>query len=184
MSLETEERVQGAINLLQSLDLPKHLAAAESQESSDQKQSLKSSNLEVSLTGLETMHKVQDTSVLSVHPTDESNRLQNFCESLRKTFVDDGFIVDENRPLKLHATVLNTVYSKAEVGTVKRLQAEVLLELFKDFNWIVNLQLECIAICKMGAKKTFDAGGTLVKEAYEEVAAIPMPSANLAVPSS
>ncbi|PCH40591.1 hypothetical protein WOLCODRAFT_68100 [Wolfiporia cocos MD-104 SS10] len=43
---------------------------------------------------------------------EDARRLKKVAELINKTFRDAGLVVDENRPLKLHCTVLNTVYRK------------------------------------------------------------------------
>ncbi|TDL19159.1 hypothetical protein BD410DRAFT_792407 [Rickenella mellea] len=44
--------------------------------------------------------------------SEEGKRLQDFCELIHKEFFQAGLVVDEQRPLKLHCTVLNTKYRK------------------------------------------------------------------------
>jgi activating signal cointegrator complex subunit 1 len=53
--------------------------------------------------------------------------------------------------------------------------ATALLEQFKDFVWAVDVRIEKVAICKMGAKKIFDERGEVVGGEYEEVAYIDLP---------
>jgi len=43
---------------------------------------------------------------------DDTRRLKEVAELIHKTFKDAGLVVDEGRPLKLHCTVLNTIYRK------------------------------------------------------------------------
>ncbi|CCM05511.1 uncharacterized protein FIBRA_07734 [Fibroporia radiculosa] len=43
---------------------------------------------------------------------DEAARLKRVAEFVNKAFKERGLVVEENRPLKLHCTVLNTVYRK------------------------------------------------------------------------
>ena len=52
------------------------------------------------------------TSILYAEPHDESGRLLPFCKQARDAFAEMGLVVDERRALKLHATILNTVYAK------------------------------------------------------------------------
>ena len=51
------------------------------------------------------------TSVLYAAPYDASGRLIALCERLRGAFVEAGLVVPEDRGLKLHATLVNTVYA-------------------------------------------------------------------------
>ncbi|KAL8993757.1 MAG: hypothetical protein Q9169_006103 [Polycauliona sp. 2 TL-2023] len=63
------------------------------------------------------MHSPKSTSMLYTPPADISGRLYPFCEMLKERFVEGGFMVKEERGLKLHATVLNTVYAgKVDAG--------------------------------------------------------------------
>jgi len=74
--------------------------------------SSETSPLEVSLTGLVSMHPPHKTSILYISPIDPSSRLQSFAEALRNRFMDAGLLIEDTRPLKLHATVVNTIYAK------------------------------------------------------------------------
>lgn len=56
-----------------------------------------------------------------------------------------------------------------------RFDARGLLACFEDFVWATDIQLDRIAIGKMGAKKIFDEQGKVVDEAYEEVATKALP---------
>ncbi|KAK3071806.1 hypothetical protein LTR53_007977 [Teratosphaeriaceae sp. CCFEE 6253] len=64
------------------------------------------------LIGLISMHDPHKTSVLYAAPTDVSERLYPFCSAVQKTFADAGFLVPDDRPLKLHATIVNTIYAR------------------------------------------------------------------------
>ncbi|KAL1305214.1 hypothetical protein AAFC00_002132 [Neodothiora populina] len=66
----------------------------------------------VSLTSLVSMHPPHKTSILYTSPTDSTARLQHFCQTLRQIFQDAGLLVEDKRPLKLHATLVNTIYAK------------------------------------------------------------------------
>lgn len=70
------------------------------------------SALKVDLKGLESMHAPQQTSILYTAPSDESGRLYDFCLALQKIYKDKGLLVEDNRALKLHATIVNTIYAK------------------------------------------------------------------------
>ncbi|TLD32904.1 hypothetical protein PspLS_01353 [Pyricularia sp. CBS 133598] len=129
--------------------------------------------LTISLRGLCTMQK--DTSKATVlyaqptlppQPEPSSNILQSFCERVAATFKDAGLMVAENRPLKLHATVVNTIYAKGGQRSSKRgaggkrfgkdkvtVDATGILERFEDYVWAEDVQLNRLVIYKMGAKK-------------------------------
>ncbi|KAH0383534.1 hypothetical protein KCU92_g5209, partial [Aureobasidium melanogenum] len=134
MSLDEEKLVQ-ANTLLQSLDLdnllreatnptdPSNTADEDIQttntappssldEDPTQTPDLLNSPLEISLESLEPMQSRTKTSILYIRPQDPTNRLQVLCQALRKTFTDAGLLVPDTRPLKLHATIVNTIYVK------------------------------------------------------------------------
>jgi activating signal cointegrator complex subunit 1 len=68
--------------------------------------------LAVQLRGLVPMQKPSQTSVLYAEPYDKSGRLMRFSESVRKSFEERGWVLEDKRGLKLHATMLNTIYAK------------------------------------------------------------------------
>lgn len=70
--------------------------------------------LVVDLKGLVSMHAPQKTSILYSAPTDASELLYPFCLSVQKFFAERGFLVPDDRDLKLHATVINTIYAKGK----------------------------------------------------------------------
>ena len=70
--------------------------------------------LTVNLQGLQSMHNPNKTSILYVAPQDLSGRLYNFCLALQKLFKDKDFLISDDRQLKLHATVVNTIYAKGK----------------------------------------------------------------------
>ena len=139
MSLDEAKLVQ-ATTLLQSLDLRNLLQEATSAQASQVNTTdtsttipsptsptsmdadpsttavieydLKSVPLILSLEGLEPMQSPTKTSILYIRPHDQTNRLQPLCQALRKTFTDAGILVPDTRPLRLHATIVNTIYIK------------------------------------------------------------------------
>lgn len=136
-------------------------------------------NLIISLQSIESMHNPAKTSTLYTVPHDHSGRLYPFCSALRAAFVERDLMVADERPLLLHATILNTVYAKGSRGgsgghgrNRARLtfQADELLEKYRTFQFCKDLQIEKMAICKMGAMKKVDAEGLVVDEEYEVVA--------------
>jgi len=93
-----------------------------------------------------------------------------------------GFLVPDDRALKLHATIVNTIYAKSGRGgrggghgpnakALVRLDAKDVMERYAEFVWCEGLQVGKVAICKMGAKRVVDVAGGVVGEEYEEVAA-------------
>jgi activating signal cointegrator complex subunit 1 len=68
--------------------------------------------LTVSLKGLRAMHEPHKTSILYAAPRDRTERLEAFAESMKESFVKEGWIKREARGLLLHATIINTIYAK------------------------------------------------------------------------
>jgi activating signal cointegrator complex subunit 1 len=171
MSLQESHRVEEAVDLLKNLDIRELLISSSTNEAETPHTELK-----LSLLSLLPMNTPTNTSILYAKPDDSSNRLQSFAEKLQSKFQDAGFIVDEKRPLKLHATVLNMIYTKSGIGKGKsRIDATQLLEECKDFIWAKEFRLEEVAICKMGAKKEYDQNGELLSEKYESIHSIDLP---------
>ncbi|KAK8107773.1 kinase A anchor protein [Apiospora kogelbergensis] len=83
--------------------------------------------LSVTLRGLHSMQSsLSKAAVLYSPPVDTDGTLQKFCESVKQTFQLAGIMAEEERPLLLHATILNTIYVKGEKGggTGRRQQGE------------------------------------------------------------
>jgi activating signal cointegrator complex subunit 1 len=68
--------------------------------------------LTINLEALIPMQTPQNTSILYAKPKDPTQRLMTFASSLRTDFTQRGFMVEDTRPLKLHATIINTIYAK------------------------------------------------------------------------
>ena len=141
--------------------------------------------LKVSLSGLRSMHKLSKTSILFTSPKDSTSRLNTFAKSLRDAFVSENLMVPENRPLRPHATIVNTLYAKnpfrfrgsghgRDNRGVEKFDATALLQEFQDFEWADEFCLERVSICQMGARKEF-VEGVVVNEEYVEVASVPLP---------
>jgi activating signal cointegrator complex subunit 1 len=182
MSLPGEDEVRRAREALAGLDLAGLLsAAAEASPARDAPTAAAAEQwgpaLAVSLRSLASMHPPRDTSVLYAEPRDASGRLQRFGEALRDAFVRSGLVLAEDRPLKLHATVLNTVYAKSGRNAA-RVDATGLLRECRDFEWCGEFVVEKIAICRMGGREVRDSTGEVVDVAYEEVASKAMPQMN------
>jgi activating signal cointegrator complex subunit 1 len=125
MSLQGE-RLHQAIEYLHSLDIAAVLREAAASSGGPTKSSqisdkvaatetrLKSATprLRITVKGLESMHSPQSTSILYAVPKDTAGTLYAFCLAMQDLFKERGFLVDENRKLKLHATIVNTIYAK------------------------------------------------------------------------
>ncbi len=122
------------------------------------------------------MHTPSKTSILYASPTDD-DRLYPFCQRLKNIFTEGEFLVEENRPLKLHATIVNTVYVpgvRGSGGHGKRkakltIDAREILEDFEEFEWASNVRIEKVAICKMGAQKNEEGEDEYVVEGEVEM---------------
>ncbi|KAK6344660.1 hypothetical protein TWF718_006618 [Orbilia javanica] len=190
MTLSTKEEVENAISTLRDLDISQFLPPPPV-AGGDRK-------VYVDLKGLEpfsnTQSNITNCNVLFVPPTDASSssqtRLLQFSESLRAYFIEKGILTPENRPLKLHATVINTVYCKRinpaldsrNVGRRDRnsrqnriqFDATEVLEKYRGHVWVEGLEIDRVQICRMGAKKgvevVLDDGTTeVVGGGYESV---------------
>ncbi len=195
MSLLSQERIDSSLKLLRELNLKDLLQTPTPTLPKDANQSNNSSGqsilkdkviesdggkvkpLKVSLRGLESMHTLSKTSILYASPADD-DRLYPFCQRLKTIFTEGEFLVEENRPLKLHTTIINTVYVpgvKGGSGHGKRkakltIDAREILEDFEEFEWASNVRIEKVAICKMGAQKNEDG-----EEEYLVVGEVEMP---------
>jgi activating signal cointegrator complex subunit 1 len=138
---------------------------------------------------LHAMRSPSSTSVLYVSPHDPESRIHNLCISLQRTFQAANLLVPDNRPLTLHATVLNTVYAssrargggggggsnkeqqkktKKKRGSTRNIDATQILERYAGFEWARDVRIEKVGLWKMGAKKVV-VDGVVVDEVYEEV---------------
>jgi activating signal cointegrator complex subunit 1 len=118
------------------------------------------------------MQNPSKASVLYAPPVDQHGVLQTFGEQVRKVFLDEGLLTEEDRPLLLHATLVNTIYVRSggrrgAGGKKERitLDARAALDRYDDQVWMKDVTLEKIAICKMGAKKVSVDG--IEDEEYE-----------------
>jgi activating signal cointegrator complex subunit 1 len=139
----------------------------------------------IDLKGLASMHDPQNTSILYIDPSDATHRLYPFCLALQKIFREEGVLLPDDRDLKLHATIVNTIYAKGKnnrsqghgphANAPLKFDARALLEEYEDFVWAEGVVLDRIAICEMGAKKRVDGEGNVVGEEYTEVASVDLP---------
>jgi len=128
--------------------------------------------LSMTLKGLHAMQSASKTGVLYTSPVDDDGTLFRFCEKLKSTFQEAGLMAEENRPLLLHATILNTIYVKGRKNTKGKrdrlmIDARGIVDRYDGQVWMEDVPVEKIAICKMGAKKGEDGD-----EAYEVEAEI------------
>ena len=135
--------------------------------------------LKVTLRGLTSMHTPSKTSILYSAPVDEDHSLQSFCQKLKDSFSEAELLVSDTRPLLLHATIINTIYVPGVKGKVSghgknraklTIDARDILEKYEEFEWMSDVRVEKVAICKMGAKNLEDGN-----EEYEVEGEVNMP---------
>lgn len=146
------------------------------------------SPLITSFSGLQAMGSPTSTSILFAAPTDPDSRIRQLCVSVQGIFQAANLMVQENRPLKLHATILSTIYapksrrqpqaakltSEAEPKKRKvwrkhfKFDAGEILEQYAESEWAIDVRLEKLSLCRMGAQKVV-VNGELVDQEYEEV---------------
>ncbi|KAI1781157.1 kinase A anchor protein [Hypoxylon cercidicola] len=187
MSFPKDEGLEKAVALLKTL-VPRRMlanvkantttsASTNSVQESDSEKALSRPLpplLSVTLRGLHSMQpSASKASILYAPPVDTESTLLRFCENLRAAFQDAGLMATENRPLLLHATIMNTIYVRGRNrrGANRRekltIDARGILGRYGDFVWMENIPVQKVAICKMGAKKQENGD-----EAYEVVAEI------------
>jgi activating signal cointegrator complex subunit 1 len=138
--------------------------------------------LKITLKGLHCTQSPEKTSVLYAPPSDSQGILQSFCEKVRAVFVKEGLVQEADRPLLLHATIINTVYvkganargSQPQRGKRSRLtiDARDIVDRYEDYVWIQDMAIEKIAICKMSAQPV--EGGEEGDQAYVVEAEVDM----------
>ena len=193
MSLSTPERLEAACSFLKDLNIPTLLKAAgteagegakdeavEDTQRSEENE-VRPTPLNLTLSGLHPMQSASKTSSLFISPTDASPALTPFCLNLQAAFRDAGFLLPDTRPLKVHATVVNTIYVRETKSGKKRwskdsrkIDATQFISAYKNYEWAKEIRIDRVAICEMGAKKVLE-GEDVVDQVYTEVASIPLP---------
>ncbi|KAH6996954.1 kinase A anchor protein [Ilyonectria destructans] len=162
MSLK-EDGVEQASELLRSLRPREMLAKIRASATSGD------GDLFITMQGLQAMQSPSKTSVLYAPPVDTDGILYRFCQQLKTTFQEAGLMMEENRPLLLHASIINTIHVKAARGGGRRrekltLDARDIITRYDDYLWIEDMPVERVTLCRMGAKKI---EGSEDDEAYE-----------------
>ncbi|KAL1585608.1 hypothetical protein WHR41_05996 [Cladosporium halotolerans] len=203
MSLN-EEQLNEAITLLKSIDVENLLSTAaaasnpefpntQPTDQTDPPSSLSTAisppptapkPLRIDLKSLTSMHAPRSTSILYTAPADPSLRLHPFCLALQSLFRAQNLLVPDSRPLKLHATLVNTIYAKGrgrgsghgpDANALLKFDARGLLERYEGCVWAAGVVLDRVAICEMGARKVVGEGGVVLGEEYVEVASVGLP---------
>lgn len=138
------------------------------------------------------MGSPSSTTVLYAAPDDTASRLHNLCTAIREVFKSANLLVNEDRPLLLHATIINTIYNQpprhsdpkgdAEVQgsnrrpnrPPKRIDATKLVGKYAGFEWAKGIRVEKVSICKMGAQKIV-VDGVVVDSEYPELCHVDLP---------
>ncbi|CAJ0550421.1 Ff.00g103510.m01.CDS01 [Fusarium sp. VM40] len=155
-----DESIEHAKELLKGLTLNEFLASAKAGTS------MTEDTPSITLKGLHAMQSPAKTSVLYAAPVDADGILYKFCEQIKTAFQEAGLMAKEDRPLLLHATVVNTIYVKDGRGRRREkltLDARDMVNLYDDYVWLENMPLDKVTLCRMGAKKIEGADD----EAYE-----------------
>ncbi|KAK7635680.1 AKAP7 2'5' RNA ligase-like domain-containing protein [Phyllosticta paracitricarpa] len=195
MSLRDDESIARALALLHSLNLSSLLRQSQSQSQSESaKQPQLSSHtdphhppsdqtpLSLSLQGLHPMQSPSRTSILYAAPHDPTNRLYAFATAVRDAFASAELLVPDDRALRLHATLVNTIYAKdarrrggggGRGGRGRdrdrgKFDARPLMERFDGFVWAEGVRVEGVAVCEMGAKDLGEGRGI----GYRELASV------------
>jgi len=198
MSLPTPERLEAACTFLQDLDISKLLQQAEEASKPAESTSPPSTSptithdhdssantpphpLKITLSGLHPMQTPSNTSSLYTSPTPTPAPLTPFCLALQSAFRTAGFLLPDTRALKLHATIINTIYARSAASGKKRwskdsgkIDATALIERYGDYEWVRDMRIERVAICEMGAKEIVE-GGVVVDQVYTDVASVSLP---------
>jgi activating signal cointegrator complex subunit 1 len=183
MSLLTPERVESALKVLKDINMMELLSSLQPQgteasskvaggatlkdKEADGNGGASIKSLHITLQGLMSMHTPSKTSILYSSPVDQDLQLYRFSQKLRDIFTAADLLVKDERPLLLHATIVNTVYVPGVRGKGSghgknraklTLDATDLLEEYEDFTWMHGIKVEKIAICRMGAKMNEENG--------------------------
>ncbi|KAF4981591.1 hypothetical protein FZEAL_2657 [Fusarium zealandicum] len=163
MSLR-DDGIERATELLRGLRLREVLASVKAAPSTSQaglapteaKASSADGQLSITLQGLHAMHTPSKTSVLYAPPVDADGILYRFCEQIKTAFQQAGLMAEENRPLLLHATVVNTIYVKGARGRRREkltIDARDMISRYDNYVWLEDMPVERVTLCRMGAKK-------------------------------
>ncbi|CCX32050.1 AKAP7 2'5' RNA ligase-like domain-containing protein [Pyronema domesticum] len=170
MSLDSEEKILRAVELLKNMDMKAIWEKTVDFVDNGDSQSSGPIKFKLSLQGLATIASASKATVLFTMPNDPSNRLRRFAIKIRTKFIKEGLLFDEKRTLKLHLTLINTLYCVKE--NMRRNSTTCLVklncqDLIKEMGQRVLLEevdIDQIAICMMGAK---DKDGVTGGAGYE-----------------
>ncbi|KAH8168897.1 AKAP7 2'5' RNA ligase-like domain-containing protein [Sarocladium implicatum] len=153
MSLPDDDAVNRAKALLRSIKLQDHLRTARASVENDDEP------LKITLRGLHALHDPAKTTVVYAPPEDDAHgTLYKFCSAVRGEFEQAGLVKEEkDRPLLLHATVVNTIYvpgqRKGKGKETLTIDARGILDGYDGFTWLEGMEVDGVRLCKMGAKE-------------------------------
>ncbi|TEA19551.1 Uncharacterized protein C8034_v009385 [Colletotrichum sidae] len=158
MSLPKSENIERAVEVLRHLNPREILEGVKPLSSLTPLGNTASApeKLSITLRGLHSIQPAPKASVLYAPPIDSDGILRSFCEKVKAVFQDAEVMEKENRPLLLHATVVNTIYvrgGRGKKGARITIDSRDILGRYDDFVWMEDVPVEKIAICRMGAKK-------------------------------
>lgn len=183
MSFPKDEGLDKAVELLKSLkprEIMSTVKAPVIPGSSGGEEDAAAANdqpqLLITLKGLHTFQKADKATVLFAPPSDQTGVIQGFSEKVKALFKDAGLLAPDDRPLLLHATIVNTIYVKGNRNSHSHgkrrgdrtfvADGQAIMDRYEDQVWLENAPLDRIAICRMGAKPV-EENGTVVDAAYE-----------------
>jgi activating signal cointegrator complex subunit 1 len=170
MALSSASEVEDVKVFLAELDL-RNLLREEEEEEVKGKQGLM-----IRLEGLHAMQHPGRTSVLYAKPMDANggaeDRLMQFAQRVRRVFEEKGWVKREDRELKLHATVLNTIYARGKAEKGRKFDARELVGRWDGLEWAEGMRVDRVQVCRMGAVKVWSEGERkeVVDEEYGVVA--------------
>ncbi|ORE10599.1 hypothetical protein BCV72DRAFT_221361 [Rhizopus microsporus var. microsporus] len=100
--------------------------------------------------------------VLYIEPQDETQLLVKLCKAIIDKMIDGGFMKMEKRPLKLHATLVNTSHCKGKIR--QPFDARSILQEHKEINF-GQAVLDKVCFMKMGRTgpgRTYESEGHIL----------------------
>ena len=120
---------------------------------------------------------------------DYTSRIQPFAQTLFQYFTAAGFLVAGQIPLTLSLRIIEMHRVKNRVPShnpwvrkligynttlARKLDARMLSEKYKDYEWAADIRLEKLSICE-GVYKDSCEGGRIVGQKFRDIASIPLP---------
>ncbi|WWC64967.1 uncharacterized protein I303_107581 [Kwoniella dejecticola CBS 10117] len=163
----------GVMHLNSPAEVDRAIAYLHGEEVRGALDSLGTGPLVCTLSSLSSMRSPKKTSVIYTEPLDSTDRLLPVSRRINELFVKSNLIIPENRPSRLHVTLINTRYI-AHVNYPPKVDATKLISEHRDTVWAKDITLDRLAICQMGAEKVLDSHGRIEDEYYEEISHVPL----------